>query len=150
MQRILAVALLLGLLASTAGCGDDPDSKDTEAKQGDASAASLEGTRWRLETITEGTKKSSAPRGRATISFKKAGEVGVDSYCNVGGGDVKIGDGTMEFGAIMMTMRACTEPARARAEASLSAVLAGSTTFEVDGDRLTITKGDKALGFSAD
>lgn len=152
MQRILATAVLLGLLATTAGCGGDAGPGDATGQSSEppaASPADLEGTRWQLDTLRDGAKEMPAPRGTATINFDKEGKIGVNSYCNVGGGSVKIGDGTMKFGAIMMTMRACADPARARAESALTAVLSGKVTYQLEGETLRITKGEQSLGFSA-
>ncbi|MDN5894947.1 MAG: META domain-containing protein [Nocardioides sp.] len=74
----------------------------------------LRGTSWRLDTLYDAGTASAAPKSAvpATISFEAKGNVQLSSYCNTGGGPVRIGDTTMEFGSIMMTQRACTDAAK--------------------------------------
>lgn len=110
--------------------------------------ASLTGTTWQLDSLIDGESATSAPTGNATITLDGSGNIKVRSYCNNGAGKVTVGDGTMDIGAIMMTMRACEDPEKGKAESAMKKVLNGEVSFEIEEKRLTITKGGQALEFT--
>lgn len=109
--------------------------------------ASLTGTTWTLDSLIEGENAASAPDGNATITLDGSGNIKVRSYCNNGAGKVKVGDGTMDIGTIMMTMRACVDPEKGKAESTMMKVLNGEVSFEIEEKKLTVTKGDQSLEF---
>jgi heat shock protein HslJ len=71
----------------------------------------------------------------------------VDHQAGVPG--LEAGAGMLSIGPFRLTRMACTSPdARAR-EAAVLAVLEGTSTYEIEGDVVTITKGDTGLIYPA-
>ena len=115
--------------------------------------ADLMGTGWVLDGLGHGSgddgSMSSVPGGvRSTLRFDD-GTVGVNSGCNTGGGDVEVAEDTMTFGTIVTTLMACPG-ARDEVEKAVLSVLQGEVTYTIDGDTLTLTKGEQTLVYHAE
>jgi heat shock protein HslJ len=109
----------------------------------------LEGTPWELtDLINAPAAAFVAGRPAPTLSFN-AGEVAIDTGCNTGGATYEAGDGTLSLGPIRLTRMACTDPDAGAREAAVLAVLEGTSTYEIEGDVVTITKGDTGLIYRA-
>jgi heat shock protein HslJ len=108
----------------------------------------IEGTLWVLDGIVSGDAVSSVPSG-VTASIRIAdGRVDLDTGCNVGGGTVAVTDGTLAFGPVALTKRAC-EPGQAAVEAAMASTLSGTVRYTIEADELTLDGGDAGLIFRA-
>lgn len=112
----------------------------------------LTGTTWTLETLIDGETASSVPAEveAPTLEIADDGSVAVFGGCNRGSGQAEVADdGTaITFGPLATTRMMCPEGG-SDVEAQVLAVLDGEVQVELDGDSLTLTKGDQALGFRA-
>jgi heat shock protein HslJ len=112
----------------------------------------LTGTTWTLDTLIDGETASSVPAGvgAPTLEIGDDGTVQVFTGCNRGNGTAEVGDEgtTVSFGPLATTRMACPEGG-SDVEAQVLAVLEGEVEVDLDGDQLTLTKGDRALGFRA-
>lgn len=143
--------------------GDDASliSGDTVLSLTDREVASpdlpLAGTTWVLDSIGTGTGPdgavSSVPAEwgaelevRADHSFSYFWGCGSND-----GGTVAIEDGTATWTVEVSGIADCVEHVEGseEAEEALKAVIHGRTGFSIDEDRLTITRGDRTLGFVA-
>ncbi len=108
--------------------------------------ASLEGTTWRLESVVEGDVASSAVgggEGSAPRFRIDGGRVEGFDGCDELAGQVEVTADSIRAGGLGGTQRQCLV-----AGAPLADVLAGST-YVVEGDRLTLTRGGTSLVFRA-
>jgi heat shock protein HslJ len=110
---------------------------------------SLEGTRWVVDGIVTGDAVSSTPAGAVASLAFDAGTVTVETGCNGGSGSYTLGEGTVSFGAIGVTERACAEDVMAL-EAAVLQVLSGEATYAIDGGALTLMNGANGLLLRAD
>lgn len=102
----------------------------------------LEDTIWQLESIVSDDAVSSVPGGvESTLTFADDGTVAVDTGCNTGSGPVEVGDGTLTFGPLAMTMRFC-EGDPGEVEMVVTTTLIGDVSYEIDSDVLSIRDGD--------
>ncbi|WP_068156581.1 META domain-containing protein [Rhodococcus phenolicus] len=115
---------------------------------------SLTGTEWVATTmytpdaaVTSVALETSAP----TLTVAEDGSVSGSTGCNRFTGAARIGDGTLAFGPLGTTRMACPDPEVAAIENHVLAVLAGETTYEIDGAtmRITAPNGADGLGFTA-
>lgn len=113
-------------------------------------ARPLAGTAWSLETLVEGEAASSVPAGvePPTMQIGEDGFAAVFTGCNRGRSAVGTNGPTLSFGPLALTRMACPGDAAA-VEASVVAVLDGDVTFAIEGDQLTLTKGDRQLVYRA-
>lgn len=109
----------------------------------------LEGTRWMVESTIANDAVSSLPAGATAAITITDGTVEVEGACNSGSGSVQVGDGTLSFGPIASTMRACEDELMAVDDA-IFATLAGEATYEIDADVLTIRNGAAGLVLRAE
>lgn len=118
-------------------------------------ATPLTGTTWTLDGT--GTMSadgadgamSSVPTGvTSTIQISDAGEISVQTGCNTGGADVRLEDSVMTVGPLRTTMKFCEGP-EGDVEAAVVAVLDGEVEYSIDGDQLTLTKGEQTLTYRA-
>ena len=117
----------------------------------------LVGTTWTVTTLITGTgpdgAASSVPAGAEppalTIVDGAAGLTAeVFDGCNGGSGAVEVRDGTLAFGLMTTTYKGC--PELEDLTTSIGAVIAsGETAYELDGDTLTLTRGDRGLVLTA-
>ncbi|HYI60549.1 MAG TPA: META domain-containing protein [Acidimicrobiales bacterium] len=112
----------------------------------------LVGTTWTLDTVLEGTSAdgtaSSVPGPTATLTLAADGTYVLDTGCNTGSGTVEVADGTLAFAAPELTRAAC-EGDTVTTEAAVVALLDGEVAYEIEERRLTLTAGDRGLGFAA-
>jgi heat shock protein HslJ len=116
---------------------------------GDELAAPLVGAVWTLETIsTDGTASNVPASVQApTLEFLANGDVNATTGCNTGGTSVTTGEGTMTFGPMRLTMMACEGDAGS-VEAAVTTTLDGEVTYTIEGNQLTLTKGDTSLVYA--
>ena len=117
----------------------------------------LVGTRWTLESVTDGETVSSVPVGvnAPTIFIGEDGMAELTTGCNTGGAGVGTsisadGDDTLHFGALRTTKMACDEAAM-ELETPVASVLDSVPAFEIQGDSLELTSADgTTLTYRAD
>ena len=113
-------------------------------------ARPLNGTAWALDTIVDGEIASSVPMGVETPTL----EIGEDGFaqvftgCNRGSAAATLDGTTLTLGSLRLTKVACPGDA-ANVEFAVMAVLDGDVAFAIEGDRLTLTKGDRGLVYRA-
>jgi heat shock protein HslJ len=112
--------------------------------------AELQGTAWTLDTTIRNEAASSLPAGvdPPTLEIAEDGSATVFAGCNTGGTTVTVGPDTLTFEPMRLTMMACEGDAAA-VEAAVVAVLDGEVAYEIDGNRLTLTKGSDGLSYQA-
>jgi len=114
----------------------------------------LTGTTWVLDSLgTNGDDGavSSVPQGVvATVTFEDDATVLVNDGCNGGGGPVVVEGDTIRWGDRTTDLKACVDPGVTEVSQAVAAVLSGTTTFSIEEKSLTITKGDRFLGFRAE
>jgi heat shock protein HslJ len=108
----------------------------------------LEGTLWRLDGIVSGDAVSSVPAGVTASIRITSDRVDVKPGCNSGGGAADVTADTITFGPIALTKMAC-EPTAMSVENAVAAVLAGTATYTIDADVLTLKNGSTGLVFRA-
>ena len=113
----------------------------------------LEGTVWQLEELMSPSAVSAVAAGIAGLTIDATGtQVQVAAGCNTGSGSVTVeladdaSTGTIDFGPLAMTRKACPEDAM-NVEAQVLTVLDGPVDYSIDGSTLTLTKGDAELLF---
>lgn len=123
--------------------------EDKESAQPDKE---LVGPTWTLESTQDGDTASSLPAGAEppTITFTADGSVAVFTGCNRGSGGYQASsDGTsIDFGMLAITKMACKDPG-AGLESAVLAVLDGTVSMAIQGDQLTLGKGDQGLVYRA-
>src|SRR5437660_887508 len=105
---------------------------------------SLQGTKWTVKTIMDGTVASSVPQGTTASLVFDAQTVRVMAGCNSGSGTYQVSGSTMRFGDIATTRMAC-EPDVMALENAVLAVLRGEVIYQIEADRL-ILKGANGKG----
>jgi len=108
----------------------------------------LEGTRWVVDGIAGSGAVSSVPIGTTAAITIANGRASVDGGCNTGDADVRIENGTLVFGPLSMTKKACASDAAAL-EQALEATLTGTVHFAIEADALTLNAGASGLTFRA-
>lgn len=110
-------------------------------------ATDLDGTAWTLASLNG----SDLIEGTAiTLSFTN-GEAGGDSGCNSYGGQyTTTSGGTIEFGEIVSTLRACADQRVNEQETAYLDALRNAAAYQIAGDQLQImnTAGEMTLMFS--
>jgi heat shock protein HslJ len=116
----------------------------------------LTGTTWLLDSIGAGGPDgavSSVPAGVVAHLTVEGDSASVYDGCNEGSGPVQVdavqvGEGRIDFGDRVQTLRGCVDDRQIVANA-IAEVLAGETTFVIEEKSLRITRGDSSLGFRA-
>ena len=108
----------------------------------------LTGTRWVLDGIVNGGTASSVPAGVTASIQITGGRIDADTGCNTGGGPVEVSATSLTIGPMMLTKKACAA-GPASVEGAVTAVLAGTVTYAIDADVLTLTTGAAGLTFRA-
>ncbi len=104
----------------------------------------LTGTTWNVTGTVATEAISSVPTdSMASITIADDGKVAVKTGCNNGSGGVEITDTTLTFGPIATTKMACEQPLM-DLEASVTSVLQGKVTYEINGDALSLRSGTGA------
>jgi autotransporter-associated beta strand protein len=124
-------------------------SPESGLRLGQEQARPLVGTVWKADTVIKGTTAGSTPAGvHATLVFGPD-EVTISGLCNLGRAGYRTTGSTITFQPGQLTRKACPEDVMSLERAAL-AVLDGETTYTLDTDALTITKGDNGLRFTAE
>lgn len=115
--------------------------------------APLIGTAWELESLLANEAVSSLPADTSTPTLALDGDAtaAVFTGCNSGTAGVTVDEdaGTLTFEPLALTKAACPGEAASELEATITLILDGETTYEIQGDQLTITKGDEGLIYRA-
>jgi heat shock protein HslJ len=105
----------------------------------------LIGPTWTVTTIVNGDQAQPVGGGAATIRVADDETFSFDTGCNVGGGQVTILDGALQFSDVSMTLIGC-EGAAAELEHAVTAILGPNiVSYAIDGDTLRLTAGDRGL-----
>ena len=114
--------------------------------------AALEGTTWIVTGTIAGESVSTTPRDTVASMTITDGVAAIETGCNMGSASVGITETTMTFGPMALTRKACP-PDETALEQSVTAVLDGEVSYEVDGDTLVIrtdsTDGEIGLTLTA-
>jgi heat shock protein HslJ len=95
----------------------------------------------------------SVPSGaEAWLVIAADGTVALSTQCKRWDSHATTGDGTLTFGPLKITSRACIDNSRQEedAERLVREVLDGETTYQIEEHSLSITKGQKGLTFRAE
>ena len=107
----------------------------------------LVGPTWTLTSIISGDAVSSMPAGVvASLAFTEAGLVMVNTGCNTGTGTFEVVDGTVRFGPIAVTERACDSPVAEVEQAVLEVLGADVVAYQIEARSLTLTTAGAGLG----
>lgn len=118
--------------------------------------APLEGTRWRLDGIVTGEGQDavveSVPAGVAsTLRISDGGkQMSLRAGCNSGGGAVQVQDTVLRIQAVATTRALCAEPVMRVEHSVLAVVHEGDVAYEIEADRLTLTRGERGLVYRAE
>lgn len=108
----------------------------------------LVGTTWKVDTLIQGEVASSTPVGVEATAVFGDGEATVSGLCNLRAVKYRATDSTIVFELGPLTRMACA-PGIMTVENAAVALLDGQTTYRLDADTLTITKGGRGLRFVA-
>jgi len=115
----------------------------------------LTGTKWRLEAIVQGSggdaAVSSVPAGvKATLAFNEEGELMVETGCNSGSAKVEVTDDVLRLRPVITTLIGCIGDAMRVERAVLAVLQEGEVSYDIEADRLTLTRGDRGLVYRAE
>lgn len=109
----------------------------------------LLGTRWRLDSLIEGDAVASVPGGVVATLRIRDGLADVDTGCNELDWDVADDGSTLAFINGVTTDVGCPDDV-ATVEDAVTRVLDGEATWRITERSLTITNGDRGLGFQVE
>lgn len=103
------------------------------------SLTGLSGPTWRVTGYNNGMDAvvSLVPGTQLSMLFGEDGRVSGDTGCNMFSGPYTLSGSKVSFGPLVSTRRACLADKANRQEQQFLAALAASTTYELNGDRLT-------------
>ena len=109
--------------------------------------AALVGSLWTVDTYIDGQSSTTFNLAKpATLLLKQDGTINAFTGCNDGGGNYKHTDSEITFSDVYYTRMACADADVAKAESFMIGVVAsGTSTYAIDGKRLTITLGDQGI-----
>jgi heat shock protein HslJ len=109
--------------------------------------ATLRGTTWQLDGLSEGSSVSSLPQGvrTPTLRIDADGTVRLHTGCNSGGSHATIHGSTITLDPVVTTKMACADPAGQDVERAVLQVLDGDVTWSIAEQTLTLTKGGLGL-----
>lgn len=116
----------------------------------------LAGTRWLLETLASGGQDgvaSSTPRPAQYAVWLEFGdgaraEVTGSSGCGVVRAPVEVTESSLQLGSVPRT-RVCSDDTVQQVSRQVVRVLTGRIDYRIDGDALTLTRGEHALVYRA-
>lgn len=111
-------------------------------------ALALDGPRWTLDTVITGDVASHQTGVEKAWMTLNGERVTGSTGCNEFQGMVARGTGTLTFGELATTRRACTGDA-AKLEQAVLVGLKGQVTYSIDGNRLKIRISTGGLDFTA-
>ncbi len=116
--------------------GNELMTLERAARPGDAPFV---GTSWRLSGFSDNATARSALAGsNATVVFGADGRITGTTGCNDLSGPYATDDARISIGPLAVTERACLDPDLMRQERELLEALEISTTYDIEGDRLTL------------
>jgi heat shock protein HslJ len=103
------------------------------------SLTGLSGPTWRVTNINNGNDAvvSTVSGTQVSMVFGEDGRVSGDSGCNTFNGPYTISGSSISFGPLASTLRACIPDEVSQQEQHFYAALDATTTYELNGDRLT-------------
>ncbi len=102
----------------------------------------LEDTAWTLDAIIANEAVSGVPEGvESTLVIGADGSAAVNTGCNSGSTSVTVGDGTLTFDPMAVTLMLC-EGDGGSVEQAVLATLAGEVTYSIERDVLSIRAAD--------
>ncbi|MFG1815555.1 META domain-containing protein [Kribbella sp. NPDC049174] len=107
----------------------------------------LDGTKWSLETVISGETASHQAGSEKVWITLNGDRVTGSTGCNELQGKVARGTGTLTFGEIATTRRACPGDA-GKLEQTLLTNLKGDVSYEIDSNRLKLRAGSNGLDFT--
>ena len=145
---VLAAALLALLVAACGGVSSN--AAQSNAKPTAAPSGTLEGTKWRLQSMgAQGAEKTVEGGAPLLLQFEPGGKVSGSGGCNTFGGAYKVNGQTLTFSDMVSTLRACTDETIGNQESRYLKALQQATRFTLAGDSLVIEYGEgkTALNF---
>lgn len=105
-------------------------------------------TIWVLDTLGDKDTVSSIEQVVGYLVFSE-GQVGIYDGCNEGSASAAVEDGRISFGDRTSTLRGCLGGTVEEVQKAFSEVLDGTATYTIEERVLTVTNGDRSLGFQA-
>lgn len=114
----------------------------------------ITGTEWvvtSLRTADAVVRSVALENAAPTLTLSDDGTLTGNTGCNEFGGSAEVGDNVILFEPLTMTRAACADPELADIETHVLNVLAGETTYIVQGSSMTLTaaNGTDGLEFTA-
>lgn len=134
VQSLIRIALVVALVAATAGCGGDDEEND---------APPLEGTEW---TLVDGVD---APDD--SVPTLTLGDEGASGFggCNKFNGGYELDGDSITIGPLAATLMAC-EDDKSAAEAAYLPALEAADAWAIEGGELILsTDGEETLRFAS-
>ena len=157
-ERLVAIVTVLCI----AGCGSGEGARSTDVESSDDAAivgmGGLTGVEWRLVTLQMENGAPATPEAEAvpTLTFMdqrtRTGRMrfGGSGGCNRFNGEYDAGDdGSLSVSQGLAMMRMACPEAVMRLEQSFMVALEGATSYEIDGDWLSVTFGGGTIRFTA-
>jgi heat shock protein HslJ len=111
--------------------------------------ANLIGTTWILDSLITGEAVSSTVGERVTLQFSADGRLAASTGCRNVTGSYTISEGQLQVTLDPYDTIGCPAEVGDQ-DAHILGVLSSPFGVSVDGDRLTLTAGDKGIGYRAD
>ncbi len=151
-HRGIWLAAWLGvLLVALTGCGGvSSNAAQSSATATAAPTGSLEGTRWRLQSMgAQGAEKTVEGNATLLLQFDPGGKVSGNGGCNTFGGGYKVSGQSLTFSDLVSTLRACTDETVSNQESRYLKALQQARRYTLAGDSLVIEygEGQTALNF---
>jgi heat shock protein HslJ len=108
----------------------------------------LIGTRWVIDGLLAGNTASSIPFGATAALTFSDGRVDVETGCNTGGGTALVAGGSITFGTLTLTKRACAAEI-AGLEQAIVQTLTGTVAYTIDADIMALTARGAGLSLHA-
>lgn len=108
----------------------------------------LEGTRWSLETVSDGVAATSVLSSTSPGLVVEGDSIRGTTGCNDFGGELTVAGESFVVGSLTWTEIGCEANVMDQ-EASILDVLSAADRYEIEGDRLTIYAGARFLSYRA-
>lgn len=114
----------------------------------------IAGTEWvvtSLRTADTVVRSVALENAAPTLTLSDDGTLTGNTGCNEFGGSAEVGDDVILFEPLTMTRAACADPEVTTIETHILEVLAGETTYSIEGSSMTLTapNGTDGLEFTA-
>lgn len=134
MRGVVIGCTVLAAVALAAACA-----RYGAAGAGSAAGVPLENTEWALVELG-GQPARTAPDGAPTLRLDSAQRrASGNTGCNSFGGEYELSGGTLRFGVLATTRRACVDPELNQQEAAFLRALAETRGWRVAGDTLVLS-----------